>query len=467
MTKKIGFDYFLQLFGLLISLIATPIFLRIVGNTEYSKWTLVLSYIALLGISDVGFGPKFVSGYRNNQDFFERQKLFSNSIVLFFILSILVTFLFIYFFKINELKISLFLIIISCFFNVFGLSEYLLLIHEKHKQYSIITSAVQIGTPLISFGYLMVFRNINAFLYGYLSIRLISFIYLSFNERWWTYIDFTRISIFEFRNIIKYSFWFLVSKLSRLIKDQLDIVLISIFLDSKFILIYALSTKLPLLLQSLLVRPSNFLVNSISREVSNANEKALSHYFVVIFRMIFYSTPLIALFYFFLVEYTIDKWVGSEYFAGKIFMLIVFFNIIKEIFFHYIGLVYLFSSLKNLAIIQSLEFTINISLSLILIKIFGLTGLVISTAISSSIFMIFLLPKILKGVIGNTELYTLNTVKIFGITLFSSVVFNYLSGNNFLSIELKFIIFLLLLYFSFRFLWRSNVLTEITLFNNA
>lgn len=466
MIKKIGFDYILQGAGIIISIVTAPIFLKIAGESNYSRWTIILSYIGLLGISDVGFGPNFIRCYKVSNSFSNTQKIFTNSLTLFLILSVIISTILIIFLKIHDPKIVVFLMLITCLFNVFGLSEYLLIISEKYTQYSLITSAIQIGSPLLSILLLYFFRNINAFLLSYFSIRLLIFLYISLNEKWWTLLDIKKIKIIEFKNILNYSFWFFISKSNRLIKDHLDIILISYFLNERLILVYTFSVKIPLLLQSLLIRPSNFFVNNISNEVSKNNSYFIEEYFIKIYKIILFTTPLIALFYFYLIEYTIDKWVGVQYFADRNFIIVLFFILIKEVFFHYIGLLFIYTSLKPLAIMQLIEFVLNLLMSICFVKMFGILGLVLATALSSSVFMIFLLPIILKKFIHSIKKSTLLIFKLLLFTIFCSFVLNYLAVINYDSIQLKLLIFSFIFITYGSLFWKKIISAKFNILEN-
>jgi len=356
-------------------------------------------------MSDLGFGPYIIKLFKQNLDDNQRKAVFTNSLFVFFILSIISVIIYGTFVDFDDFKVFIFLISITCFFNVIGLSETILLISGRQIQYSYITNALQVTAPLIIIFFLFFYKNINAFFIGYIITRLISLIIAQSNINIKSLFSLNHLNYLEFKNIVSFNFWYLLSKSNRVLKDYLDLLLISLFLDQKYILIYSISIKVPQLAINILNRPSIFIVEKLSSSIANKNIRYISLYLDKL--QLFWKNmlPIIGLIYFLLIKWIITVWVGIEYFAGELFALMAFLLLCKEILFNYVGLIFLYSNLKRLALIQSLENIFNVILSIYLIKYFSINGLLIASLISS-------LPTIILLPVAIFKLYPSIKIKV-------------------------------------------------------
>ncbi len=205
------------------------------------------------------------------------------------------------------------------------------------------------------------------------------------------------------------SFWqktkeLIPHKVGSLVANNIDVLIISKFIGlakvvtytSYMYIINTLTTISYKLTSASLAGIGNLLVV----DKNKAYDKFLEYNSFVFFLATILCVPL-----YFAISPFVSLFYGSEYVVGNVtcllFVFLVFYNIIRTIFNIFVTAAGLF---KETIICVYLEIAINVTLSLILIKYFGITGVILATAIAYIISEFILKPSILNKHIFNDKI---------------------------------------------------------------
>lgn len=239
----------------------------------------------------------------------------------------------------------------------------------------------------------------------------------------------------------------LVHKIAGLVSSNIDIIIISKFIGLGKVLIYSTYLIYVNAIISLTNKISRAMIGTVGNILVEDNKKA--HDFFIQFNTIcFIIMLLIAGPFNLFINYFINLFysgkVATSITTSIMFTLILAYNIIRIPLVTYTEGAGLFKKTKICPIIESI---VNLSLSLILIHVFGINGCLLGTIISLIVSEYFIKPKIIyKELFNNNcnEYYKDNIKFIFLLILeilASVFAFNNISVNNYLMLVIYFVMY--------------------------
>ena len=282
----------------------------------------------------------------------------------------------------------------------------------------------------------------------------------------------------SFIKSIKYSFLFYLVKLSNIGLSNLDNILILYFLGAKYVAIYVITLKLPILFSREVSGKisTNLFPGISSLTIKNDFKKLRS----VMLRLIKFSTRislLISIIIFSINKSFIEVWVGLDNFGGyRLNFIFSCILIVEFLYFTLEPLVYIHGNIKKFAKISLIELFVNVLISIVGVIYFGLIGVALGSLISkfstSLLFMISETINILKIKTKDLSLNFLNILIRFGLGLpFYLLVFYILKDTSsyfFATFFISFALIINLLTYDFQIIFnrKLNVREKIILIKN-
>ena len=200
------------------------------------------------------------------------------------------------------------------------------------------------------------------------------------------------------KTLFKVSIYANIIQLSSLIIFGTDSIVIGLFLETKQVTIYILTFQLILTFVGLIHGVSTNLQPGYAELFSKGEGRQLRTLFNNIFLPIMQFSWLSSFVYFFLNKTFIEVWVGKENYGGLlltiIFSLTAVYTVFRRICYAFLQSTGDIRYVSKWAIIESL---INIILSVIFVKTWGIVGVALGTLISGYIVSIAtIIPKIAK-----------------------------------------------------------------------
>lgn len=418
-----------------ISFFVSPILVKGLGDQSYGVWTLIISLTGYFTVLDFGINTaivRFISKYfaLKKQDkiieIFSTSKLFFGCISFFVLI---LSFLFsIYFKSIFDISgfdryylAATFFIIgtdlaLGLFFSVQLATLWAL---QKFHVVNIISSTVVIIKNIV-----IVIAILNGYSILILAIiqitsnsikYLLQFIYIKSR---FNFIKFkkNKISSSTFKDIFDYSIYSFLIALSIKALFYTDSVVIGSFLSVSDITFYAIPATIVDYLEKLVWAIISVLIPIISSQEANGNTGATTQIYVDGSRYILYfSLPILIVLYT-AGEDFIRLWMGNSYSArsGEVLRILVigYFLGLSQLVAH--GVLKGISLHKVLAYLLCFEALVNLALSIILCKSYGINGVAIGTATPLIFVNLICIP--------------LYTCKKLHISYFKYIIRTYLTG---------------------------------------
>ena len=413
-------------------LLLIPIVINYTSSELYGLYISMYSIIGMFGLLDLGAGIYIIKELAKDKSEKSKIRTFSSvsNLIIINTVSILIIGIIIHPIVISS---SPELYVISSLFLI-------LLVIKIISNFSSIPTSVQISsqrmgfvnsikillTPIEILLVILFLKNdygIFSLAYGELIISIIYFIIIIISTK-----DLHKIyrpKIFKpiFFKSLKYSFSYYLVKLSHIGLSNLDNILILYFLGPKYVTIYVITLKLPILFSR---EVSGKLSTNLFPGISSLNIKEeINKLRMLMLSLMKFSVRislLISLIIFIINKSFIEIWVGIDNFGG--YGLNFIFACILAIEFFYFTLeplVYSKGNMNKFAKISLIELLLNISISIIGVIYFGLIGIAIGSLISKSstslLFLISQTSKILKIKLKKTSLTFLNLITKFVFSL--------------------------------------------------
>jgi len=404
---KLASSYLQQIISILIPLILTPLMVKYLGKEVYGLWVLVGSLIGYFNLSHFGFGttllkelshqenPKTVSRYISTVFGF-----FSVLVLILLPVAFIVAYFYPIWFDIGYSKDTflLFMIVFAIFivnllFNTFGT----VLFAKGYLVYKNLISII--GYLVVGFGVSFVLsKGIGilgvAFVY-FLSaviVAILNYIYAKKKVKFEISKQLWNKKILE--KMTSDSLYYFLISLSVVIVFNTDNIVISSYLTLESVALYAIGFKLVNISQNILFKIVDILVPDISKLYAKKEFK----YVLRLHNKIQFYTLLLAsigygLLYFIGLD-IIKLWVGETNILSKdVFNAMLTFAFVHSwvhtsgVFLNAIG------KHKNNAYYALGEAGLNIILSIVLVRYYGLFGVALGTVLSSLLTTAWLTPR--------------------------------------------------------------------------
>lgn len=402
---KIGaiLSYISIVVTMLVTLVYTPLLIRMLGQSEYGLYALIVSFAGYLSILDMGLGNAIVRYIARNRalgNLDEESKLTGLFIKLFLIVgfvTILIGFTLAYNVDAifgkgltdSELDTAKIMIVILTFnfalsfpLSVFGA---IIQAYEKFVFIKIAAMLKLILQPILILIVLM-------FNYGIVSMVLISsiinivFLIINFvycKKYLNTKISFASIDKMLIKEILVYSSFVFLTVIVDKIYWQTDQVLLGIFKDTETVAVYALSIQFIAIFLTLSTAFSSLFLPKISMMVAKKiDSETLSNLFIKIGRIQYLILGYVLSGFIIFGRQFIELWVGNDYKEAYIITLILLVPFMIDLI-QNVGIIIL--QARNLFLFRTIVLIIssilNILISIPILKIHGSIGTALVTAI--------------------------------------------------------------------------------------
>ena len=421
-------------------LLLIPFVISYTSSELYGLYLSLVSIIGLLGLVDLGSGMYIIKELAKEGSKKTRIRIFASVSNLIILNTLLIFFVGIIIYPIM-LDLSPEFEIVKSLFAI-------LLIIKLISNFSSIPTSIQISSQRMGFVnlikiflvpieiLLVIFfldndYGIFSLAYGELIIAIIYLIIIAISTK--DLFQLYRFKIYksDFIKSIKYSFSYYLVKLSQIGLSNLDNILILYFLGAKYVTIYVITLKLPILFSR---EVSGKISTNLFPAISSLNIKNdLKKLRSIMLRLIKFSirmSLLISIIIFIINKSFVEIWVGLDNFGG--YELNFIFSCILAVEFFYFALdpfVLSHGNISKFAKISLIELILNIVISVIGVSYLGLIGIALGSLISkfstSLLFMIFETLNILKIKIKNISSLVLNTFIrfVFGLPLYLLVFY--------------------------------------------
>ena len=393
------FSSYIQLFvSILIAILLTPYMISKLGEELYGYWILLNSILIYLNLSNLGFGTTLLKEASHINDIHLLSKYISTMFFFFLVIAFCILLLSFYFighldtvFLIPHALLSIaettFIIFLMTFFISFVSSIFQTILFAKgyfHIQAFIGTVQALFSAFFIAFILSMDYQIVEISLVNWSITILFSFIMYLIAK---TYVSFhISFQYFDF-DILKKMFspsihYFIVAATATIILYS-DNIIISSYIGLSSVAIYAIGYKIVDISQKLLFKVVDVMIPDIAKLYS---EKEYHIIYRLHNKVLLYSTMLGTLGYGFLFIFGIDiieLWVGKQYTLDpNIFNVFVFFG-----FWHtwvHVSAVFnvAMGNHKYPSYMGIANAILNVILSIILLKFYGLMGVALGTLVS-------------------------------------------------------------------------------------
>lgn len=455
---KIGIilSYLSQLIQILTGLIYTPIMLHLLGQSEYGLYQLVYSTVSYLNLLSLGFGAsymRFYSRYKIKDEHEEIARFNGMFMTIFCILSIICIICGSIMIKnthtifgsgltndeLYTAKILMRLMIINLAIT-FPNSVFNCIIsaNERFIFQKLLILIQNLLNPLLTFPLLLL---------GYGSIGIVvittfltfsiflSNIYYCFKNLKVQFI-FNHLNLSLLKEMWSFTFFIFLDQIIDQLNWSIDQFLLGRLIGTKAVAIYSLGGQINMMYIQLLSVIVNVFVPRINHIVAKSNDnKELTNLFTKIGRVQFMIMALILTGFIFFGKSFIYFWAGKGY-EETYYVTLFLIGSITIPLMQNIGIEILRAQNKHQtrSIVYFCIAVANVFISIILIKLFGVIGAAIGTALALTIGNVFFMNWYYHKVIGLNIIYfwkeTLKLIPalilpcIIGIIIKQKVIFN-------------------------------------------
>lgn len=405
--RKLGaiLSYIIIVLNMIIGIAYTPFLTKMLGQSEYGLYSLVISIISYLTILDFGFGNAIIiytSRYKFKGEIEKEQKLHGMFLVIYSIIGILAGIIGIILWKnvdnmfastmsIEELNKAKTLMLILTFNLIltFPLSIFTSIItaYEKFVFLKILNIIRILLNPIImilllNFGFKSIALVVLNTIFN-LGTLLIGYIYCKKNLK--IKMKFGNMDFAVLKEITFYSFWIFINSIMDKINWSLDQFILGIFAGTTSVAIYSIAAQLNNMYLNFSIAISGVLLPKVAAmEEKKASDKEFSDLFVKTGRIQYLILALIITgFVLYGQEFINKMWVGPNYSQAYIIACILMIPATISLT-QNIGLniIQAKNQYKFRVIVLFIFSIINIIISIILSKKYGGVGAAIGTAIS-------------------------------------------------------------------------------------
>lgn len=229
----------------------------------------------------------------------------------------------------------------------------------------------------------------------------------------------------------------IVTKISTLVNENIDIIILSKFVGLSSVVIYTAYNQIMNMIKIMVERLNSALLPSVGNLLVSEKEKAQKT-FIELNSLIFFIGNVLFVPIYYMISPFIKLWYGSEYVVSSItclfFTVILYINIIKIPLETYIKAAGEFKNVKINSIYQSI---VNITVSLLLVRRLEITGVLIGTVLAFVVGTFINYPRIIsKRIINDKVINYYKKVIKYLIGLMLNIIICYFINNIFVSTNL-------------------------------
>jgi len=476
-----------------LNFILVPILLNNLGLISYGLIGVVnlfsmIGYISLFGFGMASVIPKYIAEYRSKNKFDRINELVNTSLLLFAIIGLIL-------FILLRLPLGLILdsfsgiaesyrktlsdiITMVLFSYIFqfpliilrGTLEGLLMFKLIHISIILVETFKAVSIYIMvrngfTFEYVIYVNLIGAFILFIIFSYGVFFVFAEYKI--------SQISFNSLKSISKYSSYMFAGRITSVIYNNADRLMISVFLSPSIMGLYEVLKKIPDLINRFLGIAVSTIIPITSSLQDDRKEEKIKILFHKGFRIYFsFIAPVIILFMIFSDEFLLI-WLGPNYqYLSKLLILFLLNNLIITLFFGGNILYGINEQVKNMTLFRFGHAMIKLFTLILFIQEYELYAIVISYLLAQ-IFMLFVLILYYKVIKFNIKLFVSDIIQIVSMSLLTCVLFKLFISSilitNFFTLVLFILTSLLtswLIIFSYKFDSEDkNIL--LTLINRA
>lgn len=436
-----------------VSFFMMPFLIHVLGDRWYGFWTLIGTFMGFYGFLDLGLSSavsRFISKAYGRNDYNEINSVINTSLVLFsfigfvaFVISCLAAALCPYFIKdYNEAilfrKVILILgISLSIGFPIRAFSGIL----SAKIRYDLVTY-VELFKLFVRSTLIVYFLKIG---YGILSLALITFfvelasyvIFFFLVKREFRQLKFS-LNLFKAKRIktlFHYSSFTFIIQLADILRFKVDSFVIAGFLNLSLVTHYFVASRLLEYFLQFIVSSVGIMSPVFSQYEGRGDIESIRKIFLYVTKIsvilaVFVGTSLIIY-----GSVFIEKWMGTGFNDSYNVVVILCIPMITALIQNpSIGLLYGISKHHYIAFANSCEGVINLILSLILLRYYGIYGVALGTAVPMLFFKLVVQPIYVCRVIKlSLYKYYFEALLIPGLKTLSPILLYYYLTKDFLS----------------------------------
>ena len=411
----IALTYIQMAFSILVNIICTPIILKKLGQSEYGLYNLTSSIISYLSLLTLGFGAsyiRFYSRYKAEKDEDGIQRLNGLYMIVFLILGavafvggLVLSFnskiLFNSTYSARDLKIAKVLMLLLTFNMAisFPMSVYTAIISSQER--FIFQKIVNIGktviAPVMSIAVIFFgFGSIGMVVVTTIVTLFIDFINIFYcHKKIGAKFRFGKIDGRLLKEIAVFSIFIAINQLIDQLNMQTDKVILGKMINASAVAIYAIAATIQTMYLHFSTAVNSVFAPKIHR-IINSGEKdvddQLTDLFIKIGRVQYFILMLIMTGFIFFGQYFIKIWAGEDFKIAYYLVLILMIPSTVPLI-QNIGIE--IQRAKNKHQFRSLVYLlvaiINVAISIILCKYYGLLGVTIGTAFANIVGCIIIM----------------------------------------------------------------------------
>ncbi|RLC74017.1 MAG: hypothetical protein DRI61_17365 [Chloroflexi bacterium] len=436
----------------IISFFMMPFVIHSLGNRMYGLWVLIGSFLSYYGLLDLGISSavrRFVSQALGKKNVYEVNMVVNTAVILFSLIGILVILIsliaawIVPYFTNKVADINLFRKIILIMGVSTGISFPARVFNgvlSANLRYDISTGISMI-TLIIRTALIVIFLKQG---YGVLALAIIS---ASLNliqycsifvavRKLFPWLRF-KMSLFykqTVRKLFGYSVFSLISNIADYLRFRLDNFVIGAFLGLSPITVYAIPIGLLDYFTNFILSSVGFMAPLFSQYEGAGDMKSIRARFLDITKVCVLLAVFIGVSLLIYGKVFIIRWVGTKFESSYYILCILCIpSIIALMQNPSIGLLYGISKHKYYAVANNCEGILNLALSLILVKYYGLYGVALGTAIPMLLFKLLIQPVYVCRCINLSVKKYYKTVFFTAIKVIIVLLLYYCSIKSFLS----------------------------------
>lgn len=408
----LGIDYIGMVAISISGFLLTPFILRTVSPENFGFWTTLSQFVSLLGLLDfsLGLGVMKLASNHENQTQPNLNRLLTTSVVIFAALSAAMLFLgyilypsMMTWFHIDSSQIStvksvyfytLVWAVITLFSSLF--SAILL-----GNQYLSLISTINIVTALSGSVITVLLLHFGMGLMALPAANIVVAIGSGFTVLFFllTLLPNPRLSLKWVNIKIFKQLWasggaVQIGKIASTLTVSTDSIIIASILGPSKVAVYALTSRLPMLISSTIASKIGSALAPAIAELYAAGDFATLRR---AYQQTCYIITRFALFFFVFLSLIlgpfVSLWVGQKFFGGLTLTIVMLIWVIQNSFISATSsFVWLSDNNKGFAIFSALESVVNLTATILLVRSIGIVGAALGTVIAKSVTMFFYLP---------------------------------------------------------------------------
>lgn len=411
----IALTYIQMAFSILVNIICTPIILKKLGQSEYGLYNLTSSIISYLSLLTLGFGAsyiRFYSRYKAEKDEDGIQRLNGLYMIVFLILGAVALvgglalsfnskILFNSTYSAGDLKIAKVLMLLLTFNMAisFPMSVYTAIISSQER--FIFQKIVNIGKTVIApvMSIVVIFFGFGSI--GMVVVTTIVTLFIDFVNIFYCHkkigakFRFGKIDGRLLKEIAVFSIFIAINQLIDQLNMQTDKVILGKMINASAVAIYAIAATIQTMYLHFSTAVNSVFAPKIHR-IINSGEKdiddQLTDLFIKIGRVQYFILMLIMTGFIFFGQYFIKIWAGEDFKIAYYLVLILMIPSTVPLI-QNIGIE--IQRAKNKHQFRSLVYLlvaiINVAISIVLCKFYGIVGVTIGTAFANIVGCIIIM----------------------------------------------------------------------------